>query len=99
MDVVLRLNFVEIKIIAWVTLNEDLSGQIYVGKNELALRAVCQSKERAEAKLEGDAVTTVKVGCDDEMFESLRGMLNTSDGNRVMSVSACRRIGSLTLTL
>ena len=39
-DIVLKVDFVEVRTIAWVTLDEDLAGQIYLGKNELALRAV-----------------------------------------------------------
>ncbi len=79
-------------------MDENLSGQIYLGKNELALRAVGQSKVLAEGKLEADAVMTIQVSCDDGRFESLRCMLDTDAGINVMSVTAWRRIGSPTLT-
>ncbi len=83
-DVVLKVDFVEIRTIAWVTVDEDLSGKIYLGKNELALRAIGQSKVPTEAKLEADAVMTIQVGSDDVKFESLRGMLDTGAGINMM---------------
>ncbi len=64
-DVVLKVDFVDIRTIAWVTLDEDLPGQIYLGKNELGLRAVGQSKVPAEAQLEAHAMMTIQVSCDD----------------------------------
>ncbi len=97
-DVVLKMDFVEIKTIACVTLDEDLAGQIYLGKNELVLRAVNQGKLPAEAKLEADAVMTIQVSCTDGRLEPLRGMLDTGVGISVMSVSAFRRIGNPTLS-
>ncbi len=84
----LKVVFVEIIWIAWFTLDEDLSGQIYQGKHELALRAVGQSKVPAEAKLDSNAVMTIQVGCEHGKFEPLPGMLDTSAGINVMSVSA-----------
>ncbi len=97
-DVILKEDFVEIKTIAWVTLDKDLAGQIYLGKNELVLRAINQSRVPTEAKLEADAAMIIQVGrCDGEL-EPLRGMLDTGAGISVMSVSAWRRIGSPTLS-
>ena len=96
--VVLKVDFVEIKTIAWVTLDEDLSGQIYLGKNDLVLRAINQGKVPAEAKLEADAAMIIEVGRCDGGSEPLRGMLDTGAGISVMSVSAWRRIGSPTLS-
>ncbi len=61
LDVVLKVDSTEIRAIAWVTLDEDLPTQNYLGKNELALRAVGQSNVPAEAKLEADAVMTTQV--------------------------------------
>ena len=67
-DVVLKVDFVEIRTVEWVTLDKDLSGQIHLGKNELALRVVGQSKVPAEANFEADAVMTIQVGFDDGQF-------------------------------
>ncbi len=77
-----------------VTFDEDLAGQIHLGKNELVLRAVKQGGVPAEAKLEADAVMNIQVSCSD----GKRGMLDTGAGISVMSVSAWRRIGSPTLS-
>ncbi len=85
-DVVLKVDFVEIKTITWVTLDEDLSGQIYLGNNES--RAVNHGKVPAEAKLEADVVMTIQVSCSDGRLEPLRGMLDIGAGISVLCVSA-----------
>ncbi len=93
-DVVLKVDFVEIKTVAWVTLDEDLAGQIYLGKNEIVLRAVNQGKVPAEAQLVADAVMTIQVSCNDARLEPLRARR----WHQRYVCEPMERIGSPTLT-
>ena len=88
----LLIDFVEIVTTAWVVLDDDLVGQIFVGRNELSLRAIGRSTGKRSTRLNGDATMTVQVRGQNGTMSSLHGMLDTGVG--VMSVEAWQNLGA-----
>ncbi len=88
----LLIDFVEIVTTAWVVLDDDLVGQIFVGRNELSLRAVGRSTGKRGARIDGDATMIVQVRGQSGTMSSVHGMLDTGAGVSVMSVEAWQEL-------
>ncbi len=57
----LKIDFTEIITTAWVILDEDLIGQIFIGRKELSLRAVVPATGVRSAVIDNNVTMTVEV--------------------------------------
>ena len=55
----LEVDFVEIVTTAWVLMDDDMAGQIFVGRNELSLRAIGPATGARSATIDGEATMSV----------------------------------------
>ena len=69
-------------------MDDDKAGQIFVGRNELSLRAIGQTTGAKSAKIDGDATMWAQVRVPGGRSVKLRGMLDTGAGVSVMSAEA-----------
>ncbi len=60
-QIILKVGFFEIITTAWVVLEEDLIGQIFIGRNELSLRAVGPATGIRSAVIDKNAMMAVQV--------------------------------------
>ncbi len=74
-------------------LDQDLDGQIYVGKNEHRLRAIKSGQNEAEATIDANSTMSVTVRRRDGGMCTLAGMLDTGAGIKFMSVKSWRKLG------
>ena len=71
-----------------------MAGQIFVGRNELSLRAIGQVTGARSAKIDGDATILALVRVPGGRVAELHGMLDTGTGVSVMSAEAWRKLGA-----
>ncbi len=93
----LRVDFIEIITTAWVILDDDLIGQIFIGRNELSLRAVGRATGLRSAVIDNNAAMTVQVRGAHGNPVDLKGMLDTGAGINVISADAWQRLGAVPL--
>ncbi len=93
----LRIDFIEIITFAWVILDEDLIGQIFIGRNELSLRAVGPATGVRSAVIDNNATVTVQVHGAHGNPADLKGMSDTGAGISVISADAWQRLGAVPL--
>ncbi len=84
----LKIDFIEIINTAWVILDDDLIRQIFIGRNELSLRAVGPATGVRSAVIDNNATMTVRVHDSHGDPVELRGMLETGAGISVISANA-----------
>ena len=75
-------------------MDDDMAGQIFVGRNELSLRAIGQTTGMRSAKIDGDATMSAQIRATGGRSVKLRGMLDTGAGVSVMSTEAWRKLGA-----
>ncbi len=83
----------QVKTWACITVDPDLDGQIYAGKNELKLRAINSGQNDAEATLDENSTRSGTVWRQDGGMCTLAGILDTGAGVNVMSAESWRKLG------
>ncbi len=76
----LKIDFIDIIATAWLVLDEELIGQIFVGRNELSLRAIGPPTGVWSASTDGNATITVQMKNLNGQAVQLNGMLDTGAG-------------------
>ena len=87
----LKVDFIEIATTAWVVLDDDLMGQIFIGRNELSLRAVGTATGIRSALIDENATMAVQVQGNHGQSVELHGILDTGAGVSVISAEAVDR--------
>ena len=93
----LKIDFIEIVTTAWVVLDDDLVGQIFIGRNELSLRTVGPAIGVRSAVIDSNATMSVLVHGSHGNAVELKGMLDTGAGISVISANAGQKLGAVPL--
>ncbi len=93
----LKVDFIELATTAWVVLDDELMGQIFIGRNELSLRAVGTATGIRKALIDENATMTVQIQGNHGHSVELHGMLDTGAGISVISAEALQRLGAVPL--
>ncbi len=89
-QVEIKMDFIEVVTLARVGLDQELMGQIFVGRNELSLRAVGRPTGVRSATFDQNATISVQVRSKKGTAQ-LRGMIDTGAGVSVMSAAAWKQ--------
>ncbi len=89
-----QIDFVKVVRTAWILRDEDMADQIFVGRNELSLRAIGQATGARSARIDGDPTMSAHVRVPGGRVVKLHGMLDTGAGVSVMSTEAWRELGA-----
>ena len=93
----LKIDNIEIATTAWVVLDDELIGQIFVGRNELSLRAVGPPTGIRIALIDENATMTVQIEDRQGQSVKLHGMLDTGAGVSVISAEVWQKLGAVPL--
>ena len=93
----LKIDFIEIMTTTWVVLDEELIEQIFVGRNELSLRAVGPPTGIRSALIAENATMTVQIEDKQGQSVELHGMLDIGAGVSVISAEAWQKLGAVPL--